>query len=227
MPITKATASSIAPAAKGDLVVGSATNDAAVLGVGSNDTVLTADSTTATGLKWAAVAGGGANWSLLNTGGTSLTGATSITVSGISAKDKIMVLVQNASAGASSEIDIRLNSDTGSNYSGFGMFTRGDTSWDANQIRSYQNANISVINFARQGDNTSFVVSGGITITGCNSSGIKAFQVTGAGSASGGFQNHSYIGHGLYNSASTISSVTLLSSSGNFDGGTMFVYVSA
>jgi hypothetical protein len=56
MPITKATASSIAPAAKGDLVVGSATNDAAVLAVGSNDQVLTADSSTATGLKWAAVA---------------------------------------------------------------------------------------------------------------------------------------------------------------------------
>jgi len=54
MAITKATASSIAPAAKGDLVAGSATNDAAVLGVGANDTVLTADSSTATGLKWAA-----------------------------------------------------------------------------------------------------------------------------------------------------------------------------
>jgi hypothetical protein len=57
MPITKATASSIAPAAKGDLVVGSATNDAAVLGVGANDTVLTADSSTATGLKWATPSG--------------------------------------------------------------------------------------------------------------------------------------------------------------------------
>jgi len=55
MAITKATASSIAPAVKGDLVAGSATNDAAVLGVGANDTVLTADSTQTTGLKWAAV----------------------------------------------------------------------------------------------------------------------------------------------------------------------------
>ena len=53
MAITKATASSIAPAAKGDLVAGSATNDAAVLGVGANNTVLTADSAEATGLKWA------------------------------------------------------------------------------------------------------------------------------------------------------------------------------
>jgi hypothetical protein len=58
MAITKATASSIAPAAKGDLVVGSATNDAAILGVGSNDQVLTADSSTTTGLKWATPASG-------------------------------------------------------------------------------------------------------------------------------------------------------------------------
>jgi len=54
MAITKATASSIAPAVKGDLVAGSATNDAAVLAVGANGTLLTADSTEATGLKWAA-----------------------------------------------------------------------------------------------------------------------------------------------------------------------------
>jgi hypothetical protein len=56
MAITKATASSIAPAAKGDLVVGSATNDASVLAVGSANQVLTVDSSTATGLKWAAPA---------------------------------------------------------------------------------------------------------------------------------------------------------------------------
>ena len=57
MAITKASSSAVAPAAKGDLVAGSATNDAAVLGVGANNTVLTADSTEATGLKWATPAG--------------------------------------------------------------------------------------------------------------------------------------------------------------------------
>jgi hypothetical protein len=52
MPITKATASSIAPAAKGDLVVGSATNDASVLAVGNNGDTLLADSSATTGLRW-------------------------------------------------------------------------------------------------------------------------------------------------------------------------------
>jgi len=58
MAITKATASSVAPAAKGDLVVGSGTNDAAVLAVGTNGYTLVADSNETTGLKWAAPAGG-------------------------------------------------------------------------------------------------------------------------------------------------------------------------
>ena len=56
MAITKATASSIAPAAKGDLVVGSATNDAGVLAVGTNAHILVADSTETLGMKWAAPA---------------------------------------------------------------------------------------------------------------------------------------------------------------------------
>ena len=62
MAITKATASSVAPAAKGDLVVGSATNDAAVLSVGSANQVLTVDSSTTTGLKWATPASGVTTW---------------------------------------------------------------------------------------------------------------------------------------------------------------------
>ncbi len=39
--------------AKGDLLVGSADNTVARLGVGSNDQILVADSSTGTGLKWA------------------------------------------------------------------------------------------------------------------------------------------------------------------------------
>jgi hypothetical protein len=45
--------------AKGDLIGGTGADTFARLAVGANDTVLTADSSTATGLKWATPAGGG------------------------------------------------------------------------------------------------------------------------------------------------------------------------
>ena len=48
----------LATTAKGDLLAGTGSNTAQALTVGANDTVLTADSTTGTGLKWAAAAGG-------------------------------------------------------------------------------------------------------------------------------------------------------------------------
>ena len=54
MPISKASSNAVAPAAKGDLVVGTTTNDSGILAVGTNGYTLVADSTQTTGLKWAA-----------------------------------------------------------------------------------------------------------------------------------------------------------------------------
>jgi hypothetical protein len=45
--------------AKGDIIAATAADTPARLAVGANDTVLTADSSTATGLKWAAASSGG------------------------------------------------------------------------------------------------------------------------------------------------------------------------
>ena len=78
MAITKASSSAVAPAAKGDLVVGNATNDSGILAVGTAAQVLTVDSSTATGLKWAAPAGGGSGYTFIGTTTFSSTGTVNV-----------------------------------------------------------------------------------------------------------------------------------------------------
>jgi hypothetical protein len=106
---------------KGDLYTFSTVD--ARLGVGANDTVLTADSAEATGLKWAAPVVGGA-WTQAATG--SFSGA-SITVSGLSGKEYFVVIVDGSSATGNVDLRGRLNGDTGSNYNTQGATTATST----------------------------------------------------------------------------------------------------
>jgi hypothetical protein len=76
--------------AKGDIIAASAADTVARLAVGANDTVLTADSSTGTGLKWAAPTAGG--YTLINTGGTTLSGS-SVTISSIPTTYRILKIV--------------------------------------------------------------------------------------------------------------------------------------
>ena len=87
MPISKASSSAVAPGAKGDLVVGTTTNDSGILAVGSADQVLTVDSSTATGLKWAA-AGGALTLSQITSG--SLTSGTQLSLTSLTSYDTLM-----------------------------------------------------------------------------------------------------------------------------------------
>lgn len=96
---------------KGDVYTYSTTD--ARLAVGANDTVLTADSSTATGLKWAAAAGG--SLTLIST--TSLTGAT-VTLSSIPQTYKMIRLIikdfyHTQGSGNDRTLNFTVNSTTG------------------------------------------------------------------------------------------------------------------
>jgi hypothetical protein len=215
--------------AKGDLIAGTGADTFAKLTVGANGTTLTADSSEATGLKWATASGSGDNFTLLNSGGTALTGAATVTVSGISGKDKIVVIVDSASsASASSNMSIRFNTDTGANYAYAGNQFIGDSAYAAGSFVGFAGLTATSMPIGKCGSNAASLLHTTLFLTGGNSTGLKMLQLSGGGTdAGGGTGMRNYNLGGFYNSASTISSVSVVSGTGNFDGGTVYVYTSA
>jgi len=191
------------------------------LGIGSTGDVLTV----AGGVPaWAAPAGGGKSYTLVNAGGTALTGATSITVSGITSAEDILVVVAGASsANATSFVSVRLNSiATGYVQAGY-AFT-------ASENGSYQATNDSEIWLGRTANNAADAVSGSIRISGCSTTGNKAYSSSGGGESGWpGYitTSRGYTLNGFVTASATVSSITVYSSTGNFDAGTVYVYKSA
>ena len=213
MAISKATASSIAPASKGDLVAGTATNDADVLAVGANDTVLTADSSEATGLKWATPAAGG--MTLIST--TSLTGS-SVTLSSIPQTYKNLQLVVRNFLPADNNrfIGLRINGDSNTRYFYTSANATGNT--------AFANDEVELSNGASNSTSESIQVCNLYDYT--NTVTWKLFESVSAINDDVTSTNVSHTRNFMvYNQTGAITELNVLNLySGNFTSGTVLLY---
>jgi hypothetical protein len=107
--------------AKADLLTATANDTPARLAVGANDTVLTADSSTATGLKWATPVSG----SMTSLASGTLSG-TSVTISSISGSyNDLRLIIRNGYINTATDVpNIRVNGASTVHYSmGLGIST--------------------------------------------------------------------------------------------------------
>ena len=213
--------------AKADLLTATAADTPARLAVGANGTLLTADSSEATGLKWAAVSLN-KSYSLINSGGTSLSGS-STSITGISAKDSLLVVVIGASCTAADiEIQMTINSDTAANYTNTQNSIVAASTYAASNFNGgggYSNGNN--LEIGRMSSNAGSGVTSAIRIDGANAAGDKIYQVVGGGNASSGNNQRLYWGAGVWENSATVASVQIIASGGTFDAGTVYIWGSA
>ena len=200
--------------AKGDLIAATANDTPARLAVGTNGQALVADSTAATGLKYSSNAPL-AGMQAINVGGTLLTGAATITVSGFSASRLTIIVNGGSLVNASQYVSIRFNSDSGAVYGYSGLFSSGGTLSNAFSL------NNTGLPFAKQGNSASDLWSGIVNVEGGFGTGMVQINL---GSSTTGTASEAYQWSGFYTSSAAITSVSIISSSGNFDAGTMYIY---
>jgi hypothetical protein len=199
---------------KGDLYGYSTTN--ARVPVGTNGQVLTADSAAATGVAWATPASSG-GMTLLAT--STLTGA-SVTVSSISQDYKhLLVLLKGVYTSAGENMCFRLNGDSGSLYS-WGQIRNVTTT-----VSGAGAENETKVVFSNGTISASTPVSrlASATIwlyryTDTDQQEFDAYSYADSGSIG------SFNSHGQYNKSAAVDSITYFPLSGNWSGGTAYLY---
>lgn len=199
--------------AKGDIIAATAADTVSRLAVGANDTVLTADSSTATGLKWATVAAGG--MTLIST--TTLTGA-SVTLSSIPQTYTNLELHFRDFYAATAQTELRI----AVNGAAQNCITTGVQSI-AGTGSVYRASNYIIV--ATNVTDSDFNMGGFVKIYDYTNTIGKGFTVGSGFVGSSGPNDCAFSGGGgLYNFSSAITSLKIEFSSGNLGGGTVLLY---
>ena len=202
--------------AKGDLIAATAADTPARLAIGTNNQVLTADSTAATGMKWASVPSGG--MTLLST--TTLSGA-SVTIGSIDQTYvNLMVLIYGVTnSTASGSFRIAPNGTTNGfsaltaayNTAGAGLsaladsYLRPSTAYNILNSSAVNSFTVDIQNYASTTSYKSIQYNLNYTAT-----------------AGGDFTNE--VQNGAFKSNTAISSLVFTNTGGNFSAGTVLVY---
>lgn len=210
---------------KGDLIAATGASTPARLAVGTNDYVLTADSTASAGVAWKAASSG----SMTSIATGSLSGVSSVTISSISGSYKnLMLYVYGVTISPANQLWLRWNGLTSTGYayrsgsgssiaSGAGGQFATKCQITATSIKAQQNGNVFNIEFPNyaqasmnktatwiggyweSGDNNQMCVGGGTFVTDS--------PATGGGTPTG-----------------AITSITLLTGGGTFGAGDYILY---
>lgn len=195
--------------AKGDILTASAANTLSRLAVGSNGQYLQANSGTGTGLQWASISAGGMTAISTQT----LTGSSTINFSSIPSSYKHLLLTIN-NYGQFNSMYLRSNgSSATANYYNS---TFGD-----NTTEFYNSSNLNSPDANQRQRNT--VACWIYEYAQGSTYGYKQCAITFSYSTAGGtYSAGTY--HGYKKDNGAVTSLHIVSSSGNFDGGTATLY---